>query len=107
MEDVLIFERTQQEHDAQLHAALQKIESTRVALNKDKYEFSRDCLVFPLPRRSTPVGQGGICNSVWSEAFSQVLGWASARDPVLSKVRLQLQKGWKYTNEEAVKPYQH
>ena len=45
MDDVLIFGRTQQEHDAQLHAALQKIQSARVTL-KDKCEFSRDCLVF-------------------------------------------------------------
>ena len=46
MDDVLIFGRTQQEHDARLHAALQKIQNARVTLNKDKCEFSRNRLVF-------------------------------------------------------------
>ena len=46
MDDVLIFGRTQQEHDARLHAALQKVPSAGVTLNKDKCEFSRNCLVF-------------------------------------------------------------
>ena len=46
MDDVLIFGRTQQEHDARLHAALQKVQSAGVTLNKDKCEFSRNCLVF-------------------------------------------------------------
>ena len=46
MDDVLIFGRNQQEHDAWLHAALQKIQNARVTLNKDKCEFSRNRLVF-------------------------------------------------------------
>ena len=46
MDDVLIFGKTQQEQDSRLHAALQKIQSARVTLNKDKCEFSRNCLVF-------------------------------------------------------------
>ena len=46
MDDVLISERTQEEHDARLHAALQKIQSTGGTLNKEKCEFNEDCIDF-------------------------------------------------------------
>ena len=46
IDDVLIFGHTQQEHDTRLHAALQKIQSAGVTLNKEKCEFSRDSLTF-------------------------------------------------------------
>ena len=42
IDDVLIFGCTQQEHNTRLHIALQKIQSVRVTLNKEKCEFSRD-----------------------------------------------------------------
>ena len=46
MDDVLVFGRTQQEHDARLYATLQKIQSAGATLNKEKCEFSRDRLTF-------------------------------------------------------------
>ena len=46
IDDVPIFGHTQQEHDTRLHAALQKIQSAGVTLNKEKCEFSRDSLTF-------------------------------------------------------------
>ena len=46
MDDVLIFGRTQQEHDARLHAALQKIQAAGATLNLEKCEFYRDRLTF-------------------------------------------------------------
>ena len=46
MDDVLISGRTQEEHDARLHSALQRIQKAGVTLNKDKCEFSRNRLTF-------------------------------------------------------------
>ena len=46
MDDVLIFGRTQQEHDTKLHTALEKIQSAGVTLNKEKCEFNKDRLTF-------------------------------------------------------------
>ena len=46
MDDVLIFGQTQHEHDARLHAALQKIQAAGTTLNLEKCEFYRDCLTF-------------------------------------------------------------
>ena len=44
--NVLIFGCTQQEHDTKLTAALQKIQSAGVTLNKEKCKFSKDRLTF-------------------------------------------------------------
>jgi len=46
MDDVLIFGRTQQEHDTRLHAALQKIQAAGATLNQEKCQFYRDRLTF-------------------------------------------------------------
>ena len=40
MDDVLIFGKTQEEHDARLHSALQTIQKVGVTLNMEKCEFS-------------------------------------------------------------------
>ena len=44
MDIVLIFVRTQQEHDTRLHAALQKIQAAGATLNLEKCQFYRDRL---------------------------------------------------------------
>lgn len=46
MDDVLIFGRTQQEHDARLHTVLWRIQAAGVTLNKEKCQFSKGCLTF-------------------------------------------------------------
>ena len=46
MDDVLIFGKTQEEHDARLHSALQTIQKAGVTLNLEKCEFSRQRLTF-------------------------------------------------------------
>ena len=46
MDDVLIFGRNQQEHDARLHSVLQKIQEAGATLNPEKCEFSKTCLSF-------------------------------------------------------------
>ena len=46
VDDVLVYGKTQEEHDARLHAVLKKIESARGTLNKDKCEFSKESLTF-------------------------------------------------------------
>ena len=46
IDDVLIFSRTQQEHDIRLRAVLQMIQSAGVTLNREKCEFSKDSLTF-------------------------------------------------------------
>ena len=46
MDDVLIFGKNRQEHDARLHSVLQKILAAGVTLNKDKCEFFKDSLHF-------------------------------------------------------------
>lgn len=45
-DNVLIFGRTQREHDTKLHTALEKIQSAGVTLNKEKCEFNKDRLTF-------------------------------------------------------------
>ena len=44
MDIVLIFVRTQQEHDTRLHAALHKIQAAGATLNLEKCQFYRDRL---------------------------------------------------------------
>ena len=44
LDNVLIFCRTQQEHDTRLHAALQKIQAAGATLNLEKCQFYRDGL---------------------------------------------------------------
>ena len=46
MDDVLIFGKTQDEHDTSLHTALQKIKEAGVTMNREKCEFSKDQLTF-------------------------------------------------------------
>ncbi len=46
MDDVMIFGRNQQEHDARLDAALQAIRSAGVTLNRDKCKFYQDRITF-------------------------------------------------------------
>ena len=46
MDDVLIFGKTQKEHDTRLHSALQRIQKAGVTLNREKCEFSRRRLTF-------------------------------------------------------------
>ena len=67
MDDVLIFGKTQEEHDARLHSALQTIQKAGVTLNLEKCEFSRQHLTFlghfidkegvsPDPRKTSAIG---------------------------------------------------
>ena len=46
MDNVLIFGRNQQEHDACLHSVLSKIQEAGATLNPEKCEFSKTCLSF-------------------------------------------------------------
>ena len=46
MDDVLIFGRNQQEHDARLHSVLRKFQEAGATLNPEKCEFSKTCLSF-------------------------------------------------------------
>ena len=46
MDDVLIFGRTKEEHDARLLMALEKICSAGVTLNREKCLFGQDSLKF-------------------------------------------------------------
>jgi hypothetical protein len=46
IDDVLIFGRSQEEHDTRLHQALKKIQDAGVTLNKDKCEFSQHRITF-------------------------------------------------------------
>jgi hypothetical protein len=46
VDDVLVYDKTQEEHDARLHAVLKRIESAGGTLNKDKCEFSKEKLTF-------------------------------------------------------------
>lgn len=66
MDDVLISGRMQEEHDARLHAALQKIQSAGGTLNKEKYEFNKDCIDFLghiIDSGMSPAPQENICYS--------------------------------------------
>ena len=66
----------------------------------------------PLPEAATDIPTPGentlVLNMLESLPVTsrEIQRWTD-RDPVLFMVWLQLQKGWKYTNEEALKPYQH
>ena len=51
MDDILIFRKDQKEHDTRLTAALEKIQAAGVTLNKDKCEFNKTSLTFPLMRK--------------------------------------------------------
>ena len=46
MDDVLVFEATQREHDLRLEAVLDKISRVGVTLNLDKCQFSTDSVKF-------------------------------------------------------------
>ena len=46
IDDVLVFGRTQQEHDLRLHSVLQKIAAAGVTLNEAKCEFNKQCITF-------------------------------------------------------------
>ena len=46
MNDILIFDKDQMEHDVRLIAALERIQATGVTLNKDKCEFNETSLTF-------------------------------------------------------------
>ena len=46
IDDVLVFGKNQQEHDARLKAVLERLQSKKVTLNGDKCEFSRTQLKF-------------------------------------------------------------
>ena len=46
IDDVLIFGKTQEEHDQRLAEALTRIQSARVTLNKDKCVFNTSTLTF-------------------------------------------------------------
>ena len=46
MDDVLVFDKDQTEHDERLKAVLQKIETAGVTLNPSKFEFRRHQLIF-------------------------------------------------------------
>ncbi len=46
MDDVLVSGTTQEEHDARLHTALQKIQAAGITLNKEKCQFSKNRLTF-------------------------------------------------------------
>ena len=46
IDDVLIFGKTQEEHDQRLADALKRIQSAGVTLNKDKCVFSTSTLTF-------------------------------------------------------------
>ena len=46
VDHVLVYGKTQEEHDARLHAVLKKIESAGGPLNKVKCEFSKELLTF-------------------------------------------------------------
>ena len=46
MDDVLVFESDQEEHDKTLRAALERLESAGVTLNPKKCEFSKGSLKF-------------------------------------------------------------
>ena len=46
IDDVLVYGKTQGEHDDRLHAVLKRIESAGGTLNKDKCEFSKETLTF-------------------------------------------------------------
>ena len=46
MDDVLVFGRTQEEHDSRLHAVLQKLQKSGLTLNRTKCEFNKERLTF-------------------------------------------------------------
>ena len=46
IDDVLVYGKTQEEHDERLHGVLKRIASAGGTLNKDKCEFSKDTLTF-------------------------------------------------------------
>ena len=46
IDDVLVFGRDQQEHDARLKAVLERLQEKGVTLNSDKCEFSKTKLKF-------------------------------------------------------------
>ena len=46
MDSIIIFGKTQEEHDTRLHSTLNKIKAEGVILNKDKYEFHKSQLHF-------------------------------------------------------------
>ena len=46
IDNVLIFGKTQEEHDQRLAEVLTRIQSTGVTLNKDKYVFNTSTLTF-------------------------------------------------------------
>ena len=66
----------------------------------------------PLPESATDIPTPGETTLVLNMLESlpvtsrEIRRWTD-RDPVLSRVRLLLQKGWKYSSEPALKPYQH
>ena len=46
IDDVLVFGKTQTEHDARLDAALQRLRAAKVTLNREKCEFSKPSIIF-------------------------------------------------------------
>ena len=46
IDDVLVYGKTQEEHDERLHAVLKRIQSTGGTLNKAKCEFSKETIIF-------------------------------------------------------------
>ena len=66
----------------------------------------------PLPESATDIPTPGETTLVLNMLESlpvtsrEIRRWTD-RDPVLSRVRLLLQKGWKYSSEPALKTYQH
>ena len=68
MDDILIYGRSQEEHDRRLVAALNRIQSSGVTLNPDKCEFNKEKLTFlghviskegiaPDPKKTTAICQ--------------------------------------------------
>ena len=41
IDDILVYSKTQQEHDDRLHAVLKRLEEAGLTLNKEKCEFSQ------------------------------------------------------------------
>ena len=46
MDDIIVFDTSQQEHDCRLHTVLTHLSSAGITLNSDKCEFSKNSLTF-------------------------------------------------------------
>ena len=75
MDDIIVFGKSQQEHDSRLHTVLSCLSSSGITLNSAKCEFSKNCLIFlghvidpqgisPDPSKTTAISQMDTPKSV-------------------------------------------